>query len=205
MGGTLKAESGDKTIMQIEKRKFPWIEAAGIAAEITNAMQVLCGKGYLAVAGSVRRRKPEVGDVEIVYVPMIGSRRAEGEFFGTPTNAVDDWLDQMVRTKVFAQRLNSLGRKTWGTRIKLAAHVGTGIPVDFFEATPANWWNYLVCRTGPKESNIAICNAALAREWEWHPYSPGFVSAGGRELHAVKSEAEVFEFVGLKYLPPERR
>lgn len=181
------------------------MEAAMVAAEITAAMALLCGEGYCATAGSVRRHKPQVGDIEIIYVPLIGSRRQEGEFFGTPVNAADDWLDQMVRTKVFAQRLNSLGRKTWGTRIKLATHVGTGIPVDFFEATKANWWNYLVCRTGPKESNIAICNAALARGWEWHPYSPGFVSRDSRELHVVKSEAEVFEFAGLKYLPPEER
>jgi DNA polymerase/3'-5' exonuclease PolX len=191
--------------MQTEKRKFHLFEAAAVAAEITGAMEALCGAGYLCAAGSVRRRKPQVGDIEIVYVPVIGSRRLPDEFFGTPVNAADDWLDQMVRQKVFAQRLNTLGRKTWGGRIKLATHVPTGIPVDFFEATKANWWNYMVCRTGPKESNMAISRAALARGWEWHPYSPGFVSKDARELHAVKSEAEVFEFVGLKDLPPEER
>jgi DNA polymerase/3'-5' exonuclease PolX len=192
--------------MGTEKTKYPWPEAAGVAAEITGAMEALCGAGYLCAAGSVRRRKALVGDIEILYVPVIGSRRLPDEMFGTPVNAVDDWLDQMARQKMLVPRLNSLGRKTWGGRIKLATHVPTGIPVDFFEATKANWWNYLVCRTGPKESNVAICKAALARGWQWHPYSPGFASKDGPvELHAMKSEAEVFEFVGLKALPPEER
>ena len=191
--------------MEKEKVKYPLGLALEVGAAITEAMQVLCGDGFLCVAGSARRRKAEVGDIEIVYVPVIGSRRKEDELFGTPVNAADDWLDQMARQKVVVPRLNSLGRKTWGGRIKLATHVATGMPVDFFEATKANWFNYLVCRTGPKESNVAICTHARGRGWEWHPYSPGFVSAGGRELHAVKSEAEVFEFVGMKAVPPWER
>jgi DNA polymerase/3'-5' exonuclease PolX len=191
--------------MEKEKTKYPLRLAAEVGAAITEAMQVLCGEGYLCVAGSVRRRKAEVGDIEIVYVPLIGSRRKEDELFGTPVNAADDWLDQMARQKVLTPRLNNLCRKTWGTRIKLVTHVPTGIPVDFFEATKGNWNNYLVCRTGPKASNVAICTAARRRGWEWHPYSPGFVSVTGRELHAVKSEAEVFEFVGMKAVPPWER
>lgn len=46
----------------------------------------------------------------------------------------------------------------WGEKNKLAVHVRTGIPVDFFAATEANWWNYLVCRTGGEQNNIAIAS-----------------------------------------------
>lgn len=189
-----------------DKRKFPAELAALAAYELCETLKPFCGADRLIAAGSFRRRKPTVGDIEIVYVPGIGSRLLPGELFGTPVNVVDSTLDEMLRQKVLAQRLNVDGRKCWGGRIKLAVHVASGIPVDFFEATNANWWNYLVCRTGPKESNIAICKAAAARGMEWHPYSPGFRTAGEpHRFYPMESEREVFEFVGLKYVEPWER
>jgi hypothetical protein len=59
------------------------------------------------------------------------------------------------------------------------------------------WWNYLVCRTGPKESNIAISSAAKKRGWDWNPYGSGF-SRNGRIVE-MKSERDVFKFVGLPW------
>ncbi len=83
----------------------------------------------------------------------------------------------------------------WGEKNKLAVHVASGVPVDLFAATEANWFNYLVCRTGPGESNIAIASAAKAMGWQWHPYGTGFSRPVGlgTEGRAVASEREVFE------------
>jgi DNA polymerase/3'-5' exonuclease PolX len=88
-------------------------------------------------------------------------------------------------------------------------HVASGIPVDLFATTEACWHNYLVCRTGPAESNIRIAAAAKARGWKWNPYGEGFSRggplAGPEEARALRSEREVFEFVGLPYTEPEER
>ena len=192
--------------MKTEKTKYPWELASAVGLAILEGMKPLCKDGMLTIAGSVRRKKAEVSDLEIVYVPLIGSNPSQDDFFGTPVNLVSVWLDDMVNKKGLCQRLNILGQKTWGDRIKLATQVGTGLPVDFFEANIFNWHNYLVCRTGPKESNMAIANAAQARGWQWRPYSPGFTRMEPpHELHQVRSEAEVFEFVGLKHVPPAER
>lgn len=95
----------------------------------------------------------------------------------------------------------------WGAQNKLARHVASGVPIDFFTTTAANFWNYLVCRTGGARTNVAICNAAIKKGWKWNPYGEGFSRAAGlgREVHAVASEREVFEFVGLDYLEPGDR
>lgn len=66
-----------------------------------------------------------------------------------------------------------------------------------------SWWNYLVCRTGPADSNTRICMAAQNRGWKWNPYGSGF--SRGDEIRAMESEAEVFDFVGLPYEQPEAR
>lgn len=188
------------------KQKFAHELALMVANELCEILRPFCGPDRLVVAGSLRRGKPEVGDIEILYVPAIGSRMLPGELFGTPVNVVDATLDEMLRRKALIQRLNVEGRKTWGGRIKLAAHAETGIPIDFFEATNANWFNYLVCRTGPKESNIQICKAARERGLEWHPYSPGFrTAAAPYQYFPMHSEQEVFEFVGLKHVQPGER
>lgn len=86
---------------------------------------------------------------------------------------------------------------------KLLRHVESGIPVDLFATTEASWWNYLVCRTGGAQTNVRICNAAIAKGWNWAPYGAGFKTREG--LVPVHSEREVFEAVGLKYLEPEER
>lgn len=49
---------------------------------------------------------------------------------------------------------------TWGDKNKLAIHIPSGIHVDFFATTERAWHNYLVCRTGGAENNIAISTAA---------------------------------------------
>jgi DNA polymerase/3'-5' exonuclease PolX len=83
-------------------------------------------------------------------------------------------------------------------------HVASGIPADLFAATRENWWNYLVCRTGPADSNMRICMGAQARGWKWNPYGAGFSDPEGN-VRVMDSERAVFDFVGLPYREPEAR
>jgi len=191
----------------MSKTKFPSEAALIVCREL---LADLCGATErVAIAGSLRRKKPLVGDIELLFIPRIAQLPAR-DLFGhdIPTRnlaeeAIADWLARGVLKK----RINVNGSEMWGEKNKLAVHVSTGIPVDLFAATEANWFNYLVCRTGPSESNIRIASAAQRKGWMWHPYGEGFSrgSGLGRERIAVTSEREVFEFVGLPYLEPEKR
>lgn len=179
----------------VPKPRWPLAHAKGAAEELRQYLAGYCLPERFCIAGSVRRLRPQVGDLELLYIPR--APLLEVSF--------DDALDLALRTGRLSRRENKVGRDTWGPLIKLARHVATGLPVDLFAATPENWWNYLVCRTGPKESNLRIATAARLRGWKWEPYSSGFVREDGSERYAARSEAEVFEFVGLKYVAPEDR
>jgi DNA polymerase/3'-5' exonuclease PolX len=119
-------------------------------------------------------------------------------------NLVDLELDLLLKAGTIEKRLNVRGSESWGERNKLARHVTSQIPIDLFEATPANWFNYLVCRTGSAESNTRIAGAAQAKGWKWHPYGSGFTDHEGNPVR-VLSEADVFSHAGLPYLEPWER
>lgn len=192
----------------MSKRKWPHAEATEVAEKIVAALEPACES--IIIAGSLRRRKPLVGDVEIVFVPKIFAGRAT-DLFAAPSNesCADVILGDMLKTGLLAKRQNVKGSQMWGPQNKLAVHVPTGIPVDLFVTNAESWWNYLVCRTGGAESNIAIAAAAKRRGWKWNPYGSGFSRggplAGEEEIHLVTSERDVFEFAGLRYLEPEQR
>jgi len=185
--------------------RWPRAEAVAVARHVCRQLAPVCTR--LIVAGSLRRRRAEVGDVEILYIPKFQTEQAD-MFATTQANLVDRVLGGMLASGEFAKRPNCNGGFAWGEKNKLALH-RSGIPVDLFTASESNWWNYLVCRTGGAESNIRIAQAAIQRGWKWNPYGDGFsrggALAGPAESHTVHSEREVFEFVGLPYLEPWQR
>lgn len=192
------------------KTKFPLATAQAVADELVHALQPACAR--LAVAGSVRRLKAEVGDIELVYVPRVADRpspiaNSQADLFQTKSvrvNQVDLALADLLARGVIEYRPNVRGSVVWGGKNKLAVHVGSGIPVDFFSTRELCWYNYLVCRTGGAETNIRIATAALAKGWKWHPYHQGFTNTLDHWAW-VHSERDVFEFVGLPYLEPHQR
>jgi DNA polymerase/3'-5' exonuclease PolX len=192
------------------KTKYPRAEALAVARQLVQCLQPCCSR--LIVAGSLRRRKAQVGDVEILYIPTVVSGPDMADLFGPPLshNAADVALAALQEKGVLGRRLNAVGSAMWGERNKLAVHLESGIPVDLFAASPQNWWNLVVCRTGGMQSNIAICQAAIARGWKWEPYSEGFRRPhpernGSPLVNPVMSEREVFDFVGLGYREPWER
>jgi DNA polymerase/3'-5' exonuclease PolX len=152
-----------------------------------------------------------VGDIEILYIPKIVNGIDMDDLFRRQktVNATDKLLDEWVRCEKITKRLKGDGTCTWGEEIKLARTVASGMPVDFFAANRANWWNLMVCRTGSASSNMRITSGALKMGWKWRPYSVGFSrldeSTGREQWHKVHSEEDAFHFVGLPCLMPQRR
>ena len=141
---------------------------------------------------------------EILYIGKAAPHRVKDDFFATYTaNLADETIEALERGGIVVRRTNVNGSQMYGPKNKLMRHKATGLPVDFFSATEANWWNYLVCRTGPADSNTRICMVAQDRGWKWNPYGAGF-SRGG-ELREMASEEAVFAFVGLPYAQPKDR
>jgi DNA polymerase/3'-5' exonuclease PolX len=197
-------------MVNTEPTRFSADKATAVAQEIIDVLQDRCEK--ICVAGSLRRRKPFVKDVEILFVPkfeMAIVNKPPTDLFAAPpvtqqVNMAETAIQCLLDAGLIAKRPNKNGVEAWGAKNKLGIHCHSGIPVDLFTATLDTFFNYLVCRTGGAENNVRICQAAISRGWKWNPYGIGFSRPDG-ELAPMLSEREVFDFVGLPYLEPWQR
>jgi DNA polymerase/3'-5' exonuclease PolX len=183
------------------KPKWPRSAAVAVAKELCDRLAPYCTQ--LKVAGSLRRGKAEVGDVEIVFVPRMEERQAD--FFATAKeDLAAEEIERMLADGTLTKRPSKTGVIAWGGKNKLAIH-RSGVPVDLFATTPESFWNYLVCRTGPSDLNVRIAGAARTRSHRWNPYGSGFTDLLTGEIKPVSSEEDVFAFVGIPYQPPTSR
>lgn len=188
-----------------DKRRFEFSLAFTLANKLQEALAFTCERSI--ICGSIRRLKQTVADIEIVYIPRLTTEPKPDSLFAEPipVNLTDRAIDKLIVAGVLAKRLNVSGREAWGAKNKLAVLVKTGLPVDLFAATPENWFNYIVCRTGSADTNTRIATLAQQRGWRWNPYGSGFTAIDSNESFVVQSEQDVFRFVGLRYLEPCQR
>lgn len=185
-----------------DKVKYPRAEALAVAKELCQLLQPVSER--LKVAGSLRRKRKAVSDVEILYLPRF-ERRKKDLFDYYQHNLAADVIEAAVESGVLSKRLNTKGHTCWGESNKLAVHVASGIPVDLFQATAGNWFNYLICRTGPKEHNIAITHRASKLGLEWRPTSEGFLDLKTSKPLPVHSEEELYAILEYVHLQPWER
>jgi DNA polymerase/3'-5' exonuclease PolX len=187
-----------------DKPRFPATEAKAVAVELMRWLDPACER--LVVAGSLRREKPTVGDVEIMYVPITGIGPDPSDMFAAhEVNFTDEVIATMEKEGVLERRKNVAGRETFGPLNKLMRHRASGIPVDLFsEPNLADWWRSLVMRTGPKELNLRLITTASKRGVRVHAYGTGLTDLHGNPI-ACESEEQFFEICGAKYLEPKDR
>ena len=190
----------------MSKTRYPRSTGLQVARELCRVLGPVTER--LIVAGSLRRMKADVGDVEILFVPRIKKDHpVPGDMFARrDLNLAEQVIVQLEADGILAKRPSTVGTFTYGALNKLKVHVATGLPVDLFTASVDNWWNYVVCRTGPAESNTRIAQRAQELGWKWNPYGKGFTrESGAGETRVVSSEQDLFAFLGLPYLEPKDR
>jgi DNA polymerase/3'-5' exonuclease PolX len=131
------------------KARWPANFARRIGDELVEALTPRCE--HVCIAGSLRRGKTKVGDIEILYVPRIGQVRTSGELFPKSGSLADELIEQWLTRGVLTKRPNKNGIPTWGALNKLAAHAASGISVYLFATTRERWFVSLVVRTGSAE------------------------------------------------------
>lgn len=157
------------------KGRWPIGEARDVARFAVDVIDPLCCR--VKVVGSIRRKKPFVGDADIVAVPMDGK---------------DDDLIGCFR---------ALGASD-GNGKKTASVVIDGIQVDLWLVPDESWGAALCFATGPKEENIRLRAIAKRRGWKLSQY--GLFDQDGKVL-AGQTEDGIYEALGLPYLRPEER
>lgn len=170
--------------MELEK-------ARAIAEKIKWDLQSSCER--IEIAGSIRRLKPEVGDIELLCIPK----------FDRGVDQLDRELGTLVFQGILDLRLNKRGIRAYGSKNKLMVHVESGIGIDIFSTDEPCWPVALVVRTGGKTTNKRIATAAIRKGYRFHAYGSGFTTPDGEII--CRSERQVFETVDLPYLEPEER
>ena len=193
--------------MTVIKTKHPRTMALDVIRPICAELTPLCEPGYLKVAGSLRRKKEFVGDVELVFVPRAIEIPDPADLFGklVPGLATDAWLDECLAVGRLEKRLSVNDRPAWGPQNKLARHTASGIGIDLFFATRDNFWTLLVCRTGPKEFNARVCMEAEKRGQRWNPYRGFEDRLTGELLFVPRTEKALFDHFQWPYLEPWER
>ena len=104
----------------------------------------------IEIAGSIRRSKPEVKDIEIVCVPDLSPMPAPKLEFGKPIpKSHKTLLDKMVMDM---KASGDIDLKMNGDRFKKLYLKYAGIWVDLFiNIPPSHWGVQMVIRTGPSE------------------------------------------------------
>ena len=160
-----------------EKRyKLPFAEAE--AEALVAWLRAGTKGGEIIVAGSYRRRRDTVGDLDILATGRSGAKI--GERLAAYEN-VD---------RVLAQG---------STRVTVVLR--SGLQVDLRVVPEQSYGAALLYFTGSKAHNIALRRIANDHRWKLNEYG---LFAGTRRI-AGATEAEVYKKLGLIYVPPELR
>lgn len=177
-----------------EVAKRPYAQVAHVAHYLVAAMHSACHR--IEIAGSLRRKKERVGDIEIVAIPVL-----HANLIGEPleTSAVDDLLARWPVT------LHKNGPKY--KAFSFEWQHGWTFHVDLFlQPDPATWgYNFLV-RTGPADFSHRMVT----------PKRSGGLKPDGIEVREARiyrygqlldtpEEQDVFDVWGMTYIPPEKR
>ena len=145
----------------------------------------------ISVAGSVRRERAEVKDIEIVAVPKVIQKE------------VDLFHQEPRRHPGFLQIINSLEKiKGEATGRYTQRRLPEGINLDLFMVTKENWGLQIAIRTG----SAAFSHKVLATGWTRLGYRShgGILWKDGTPVY-IHEEKELFDLLGLDFIKPSKR
>jgi DNA polymerase (family 10) len=168
-------------------RKLELDEADHLAATIIEALAPFCER--IEVAGSIRRRRPVVGDIDIVCLPKPGAQaRIRERCLRNQPEILQDGLQQLCIIL--------------GNKVQLDLWYATPTEAQLFEPKPGTWATRFFCRTGSIEFNIWYAQQAQARGHAWNPYWGLY--RNGKCLNTPE-EADLFSALAIDFIPPEKR
>lgn len=138
----------------------------------------LPGVERVAIAGSARRRKETIGDVDILAVTK------------EPRKVM----------KLFTE-LEEVEHVYSHGEAKSSVRLSGGLDVDLRLVAEESWGAALCYFTGSKAHNIALRKIAVSKNWKLNEYG---LFEGDKRL-AGEDEAEIYKKLGLAYVEPELR
>lgn len=189
-------------------QRIPLARAEVLAEEVVDLLDASCER--IEIAGSIRRRRPDVGDIELVVVPRV-EQEASGLFddIVEPVDRLEERVAQLRLTDVLTLRDVEINRADGsiehgqrnGPSYKALAW--RGFPVDLFivREPDVTWGVIFALRTGPGDWNrrlVEDCKRHYRRV------------EGGRVLHLGRvipcpDERDFFAAIGQPWVAPADR
>jgi len=169
---------GIQTLRRSHKR-YPIHDADAIALDWKSRLEKLSGVQRLEIAGSLRRRKPTIGDLDLVGV---AKNHHEVMQFFTSQPEVAEVLSQ--------------------GDLKSSIRLENGLQIQLWLQPKEKFGSLLQFVTGSKEHNVRLREYALKQGLSLS--ERGFVTKDLKEI-LCEQEEEVYTTLGLPYIPPEMR
>ena len=159
------------------------VEAIKFANTIVNSIRQFCDK--IVVVGSIRRKRVEVRDVDLVLIPKTWL-----------------WNSIVLNLKInMHATVVKAGPKLVTLKLPTGT-IGETMQVDIYRASPETWGVLKLIRTGSTEHNIKLCSRA--RNMGMMLSAKDGVIKDGKVI-ASKSETEIFKALNMEYVEPENR
>jgi DNA polymerase (family X) len=158
------------------------MEALGPAEELLVQVRKIAGVEKAEIAGSLRRRKETIADVDIVAVS--DNAEAIGAAFAKLTGVVQ-----------------VLGQGATKTSVK----IGNGMQVDLRVVPKKSFGAAMVYFTGSKEHNVKVRGLALKKGLTLNEWGFQKVNDERAKPPTVDSEEQVYSALGLPFIEPEMR
>ena len=160
------------------EKRFKLAVAEAEAEALAHALRQEIGEGEVVVAGSYRRRRDTVGDLDVLVTGRDGA--AIGDKLAAYENVADVTAHGPTRTAVILR---------------------SGLQVDLRVVPPKSYGAALLYFTGSKAHNIALRGIANEHGWKLNEYG---LFKGDKPI-AGATEEEIYGKLGLAYVPPELR
>jgi DNA polymerase (family X) len=160
--------------------RIPLGVALPIAEEILAELELLPGVNQTAVAGSLRRMRDTIGDIDLM-VAAVDSEPIMAHF----------------RNLGHVESVSVTGPS------KTTVTLHNGLQVDLRVLPPERWGTLLLYFTGSKDHNVRLRERALKQglTLNEHAFTP---LEGGDEI-VCATEEDVYHVLGLPYIPPTLR
>lgn len=184
---------------------IPLRAAQRYADELVALLRPYCHR--VEVAGSIRRGKPQVKDIELVCEPI--ARAMAHDLWGNPVSdhvELYGFLEAQRCAGVLEPRLDRNGRPAIGERYQRLVY--RGVALDLFICRPPAQFGLLyVIRTGPAEFSHRLVTqrrfGGLLPDG-WHVRDGALHDADGNVIE-TPDEGDVFRVLGLDWIPPHER
>jgi len=182
---------GQKSVEQI-KQGLAFVERASgrvplglarpVALQLAEQVRALKGVRKVELAGSLRRGRETVGDVDILCVADNGA----------------EVISKFVKLPEVKRALAAGGTK--GSVI-VETPEGSDLQVDLRVVPEESFGAALQYFTGSKEHNVRIREIAIKKGWKLNEYG---LFDGERQI-AGRQEEQIYKKLGLPWIPPELR